>query len=79
MTCNKKTLAKTLSWRLISSATTFTIAYMIDGTIKKAGMIVAIDTVIKTLFYYLHERAWENQKRCFQNITSEEMVNIQIT
>ncbi len=75
--CNKKTCAKTLCWRLIASGTTFTIAYMVDGTLKNASTIVVLDTAIKTLFYFLHERAWENQKTCFQPdiIPEAEVVN----
>ena len=64
--CNKKTLAKTLSWRIIASSTTFLIAYIVDGTLKNASLILLFDISIKTTFYFLHERAWEKQRSCFQ-------------
>ena len=66
ISCNKKTLVKTICWRIIASGTTFTIAYIVDGTFKNASLIVGLDTSIKTLFYFLHERVWENQTKCFQ-------------
>ena len=58
--CDKKTLCKTITWRIIASATTFTIAYFIQGEIESAGLITLMDTLSKTLFYYMHENAWEN-------------------
>jgi uncharacterized membrane protein len=45
----------------------------VDGTVKNASMIVAIDTAIKTLFYFIHERVWENQKMFF--VTEAKVVN----
>lgn len=60
--CTKKTLAKTILWRLIASSTTFAIAYIVDGTIEKAGTIVALDTALKTAFYFIHEKSWETSK-----------------
>ena len=53
-----KTIIKTISWRGISSLTTFSIVYIIDGSYKKAAVLMAADTVIKLLLYYLHEKCW---------------------
>ena len=64
-------LCKTLTWRIIASTTTFTIAYCVDGTIENASFIVIFDTVIKTLFYYAHEKYWKNQTKCFQENNTE--------
>ena len=49
-------ILKTIIWRFIATSTTFTTAYVIDGDYTKAIYIVAIDTTLKTLFYYLYER-----------------------
>jgi uncharacterized membrane protein len=64
--CSKRTLAKTILWRLIASSTTFAIAYIVEGTFEKAGTIVALDTAIKTAFYFIHEKSWEANK-CLKN------------
>ena len=60
--CSKRTLAKTILWRLIASSTTFAIAYIVEGTFEKAGTIVALDTALKTAFYFIHEKSWETSK-----------------
>lgn len=65
--CSKRTLAKTILWRLIASSTTFAIAYIVDGTIEKAGTIVALDTALKTAFYFIHEKSWETSKCLKEN------------
>lgn len=65
--CSKRTLAKTILWRLIASSTTFAIAYIVEGTFEKAGTIVALDTAIKTAFYFIHEKSWETSKCLKEN------------
>ena len=58
----KRHLAKTVTWRLIASGTTFVLALIFFGTdekaVEKASMVAVFETVIKMLFYYMHERAW---------------------
>jgi uncharacterized membrane protein len=55
-------LAKTLTWRVIASATTFGLAlfFFADDprAMQKAGGIAVAETVIKMIMYYFHERAW---------------------
>jgi uncharacterized membrane protein len=51
-------LAKTLTWRLIASATTFTLFYIFTEDVKSAGLVTTIEFFLKMLFYYMHERAW---------------------
>ena len=50
---------KTLMWRIISTATTFTVAYIVTGSLEAGGIIALIETGIKTIQYYFHERGWE--------------------
>lgn len=62
MDSRKRSLAKTISWRVIASFTTFLLALIFfsdhaDAT-EKATWIAAIEAVLKMLFYYYHERAW---------------------
>ena len=59
---NKKSrirhIAKTITWRLIASITTFSLVYLVTGDIEKATGLMAVEIVIKLLLYYVHERAW---------------------
>ncbi|WP_421765519.1 DUF2061 domain-containing protein [Ekhidna sp.] len=59
-------LYKTLTWRIIASVTTFLIAFFIfredPAAIQKASGIAFVESILKMLFYYLHERAWHSSK-----------------
>lgn len=73
MTCKewylkrKKKIIKTISWRVIATSTTFIIAYLIQGEADKAALVAAIDTVFKTILYYIHEGQCDKleKKGCF--------------
>ena len=58
----KEKLVKTITWRLIGVGTTFTIGFFIQEDAKKAATLAAVDTVIKTFFYYFHESIYETMK-----------------
>ena len=55
-------LFKTISWRFIASVTTFVLAIIFfkddPNAMGKASSVAIIETGLKMLFYYLHERAW---------------------
>ncbi len=58
----KRHIAKTITWRVIASFTTFVIAYLFfqddpDATRKATGVALT-EAVIKMGLYYFHERAW---------------------
>ncbi|WP_370086808.1 DUF2061 domain-containing protein [Ekhidna sp.] len=59
-------LLKTITWRVIASLTTFGIAFFIfredPNAMEKATGIALVESVLKMLFYYLHERAWYMSK-----------------
>jgi uncharacterized membrane protein len=59
-------LLKTVSWRIIASVTTFIIAFLIfnkePGAMEKATGVAVVETFLKMLFYYLHERIWHLSK-----------------
>ena len=66
-----RSILKALSWRIIASATTFLITFIIfrryseksfDEVIQTASFITIIDFGAKIIFYYLHERMWTNIK-----------------
>ena len=58
-----RTLAKTISWRIMASVTTFLIFYFSTGQKVAAAIIgasVGLEFFAKLGLYYLHERLWEN-------------------
>ena len=61
---HKRHLAKTVTWRVIASATTFALAWFFfrdDPLVAEKATGVAIaETIIKMALYYVHERAWYN-------------------
>ena len=59
MIANKtRSLVKAISWRILASADTFLISYIITGKLSWAGSITLLEIITKTVLYYLHERGW---------------------
>ena len=58
MESHGRTIMKALSWRVIATCVTFTVALIITGELKFAAEIGLADTIIKLGAYYLHERTW---------------------
>ena len=56
----KKTLAKTMTWRITASLTTFIIAWILTGDLVIGATIGAIEAIAKIFLYYFHERIWTN-------------------
>jgi uncharacterized membrane protein len=54
----RRSLVKTVTWRLVAAIDTFAISLLITGSFAWAGSIVGIEALTKMVFYYLHERAW---------------------
>lgn len=54
----KRSLLKTISWRIIGTLDTILITWFITGTLALAVSIGAIELVTKMLLYFFHERAW---------------------
>ena len=54
----KRTLAKTFSWRFVATIITMAVAYGATGQWELSLGIGIGDTLIKLLAYYGHERAW---------------------
>ena len=58
----RRSLAKTLSWRILATSDTFLISRFITGTISMAGAIAGIEVITKMFLYYMHERGWDKVK-----------------
>ena len=54
----KKSVMKTMSWRVIATTTTFVISWVVTGSVLAGGVIASIEFWAKLALYYLHERAW---------------------
>ena len=54
----RRSLAKTVSWRVIATLDTFVISYLVTGSGVFAGSIASFEVVTKIVIYYFHERAW---------------------
>ena len=54
----KRHIAKTITWRIIASATTFVLAKLFGLSLDKALYVAGTEFVLKMVFYYYHERAW---------------------
>ena len=56
----KRTMAKTITWRITASLTTFLIAWILTGDILVGVSIGSIEAIAKIFLYYFHERIWTN-------------------
>lgn len=56
----KRSLVKTISWRITGSGATFAISYAISGDFSIAGTIAAVQMAANTVLYFVHERIWNN-------------------
>ncbi len=60
-----RSILKALTWRLIASATTFTLAFFIfsgtgcEDVLAKSSIVAVLEFTFKLAIYYLHERAWQ--------------------
>ncbi|MEO9965613.1 MAG: DUF2061 domain-containing protein [Reichenbachiella sp.] len=53
-------IAKSVTWRIIASTTTFslTLAFFGKAEIALASWLTVIETLLKIVIYYFHERIW---------------------
>jgi uncharacterized membrane protein len=54
----KRHIAKTISYRVISTLIGFLIMWWISGSIKFGAAFSVVELVYKPIQYYLHERIW---------------------
>ena len=54
----KRHIAKTISYRVISTLIGFLIMWAISGSIKVGAAFGVAEIVYKPIQYYLHERMW---------------------
>lgn len=54
----RRSIVKTISWRVTGSSATFLIAYLLTGNFAIAGVIGGTQIITNTILYYVHERIW---------------------
>ncbi len=55
---HKRTIAKTITWRITAFILTFIVIYLWTGKLAESTGIAAILNSIKMIGYYIHERIW---------------------
>ena len=58
----KRSLIKTITWRVIATLDTFFISWFVTGKLVFAGAIASLEILTKMLLYFLHERGWARIK-----------------
>lgn len=58
----RRSLAKALTWRVISVTVTTTLVLALTGNVALSAAVGSIDSVIKLAAFYYHERLWHQIK-----------------
>lgn len=58
MVKNKRHIAKTITYRLLSTSIGFIFMYIFTGSIELSTAFSLVEIVWKPLQYYIHERIW---------------------
>lgn len=58
METKRRSAVKALSWRIWATLITFFVALVITGETSFAVQIGLLDTIIKFVSYFAHERVW---------------------
>lgn len=54
----KRSIAKTISWRVVATLITGVVTYLLTGRLDFAVTVGLADTLVKFFLYYAHERMW---------------------
>ena len=54
----KRHIAKTISYRIVSTLIGFVIMWIVSGSVKISAAFGIAELVYKPIQYYLHERVW---------------------
>jgi uncharacterized membrane protein len=58
MESRRRTIAKTVSYRILGGLITLGVAFLATGRVSAAAAIGAVDTLVKLGAFYFHERLW---------------------
>ncbi len=54
----KRSLAKTITYRLLIIVATFVVVYIMTGDIDATTHITVVTSIVNTVLYFIHERIW---------------------
>ena len=54
----KRHIAKTISYRILSTMIGFVIMYMVSGSVNVGATFSIVELLYKPIQYYIHERVW---------------------
>ena len=57
-----RSIAKTITWRIIASLDTFLLSWLISGSVSVGVSIASLEVLTKLFLYYFHERQWEKPR-----------------
>jgi len=60
-------LSKAVTWRILASIITASLALAFGMPQKAVGGLFVADLIIKFILYYGHERMWYNLAKLFEN------------
>lgn len=55
---HKRTLLKTITFRIIATTTTMLIFYIFTDNVALSVGVGILENIVKMVFYYFHERIW---------------------
>ncbi|MCB9798356.1 DUF2061 domain-containing protein [Candidatus Nomurabacteria bacterium] len=58
----KKSLVKTISWRVVATCTTMVLVWIFTGKLDLSLKVGILEVFLKMLFYYIHERLWSKKE-----------------
>lgn len=58
MDTHRRSILKTISWRVVAMLVTGVVAYLVTGRLDFAVTVGLGDSFVKLFTYYLHERMW---------------------
>lgn len=58
----KRSIAKSISWRIVGTLDTIIISWIVTGTLSLAFSIGLVELVTKMVLYFFHERIWNSVK-----------------
>lgn len=67
-----RSLIKTVSYRILGTAITVACAWLLTRRVDLVVILGVIELVIKPIFYYLHERVW-NQADYGRSVKQQEL------
>ncbi len=55
----RRSVLKSLSWRFLAALITSGVVYVLTGKGDFAAKVGLVDTAVKLVIYFMHERAWD--------------------